>query len=115
MKHPGGTYDMIISNPPYIPKADRVRRVSPSVRRWETPQALHLGQDGTAMHRHIIDMVATGHLGTKTIALELDGTSKQFSRVKGYAIEKLSGSEISALPDDHRRHRAILIEHIAIN
>lgn len=112
MNHPGGTYDLIISNPPYIPQADRVTRVSPSVRRWESPQALHLDQNGTAMHRHIIDMVYSGHLNAKAIALELDGSLKQFARVKQYAKEKLISSKITPLADDHRRHRAILIESL---
>lgn len=34
-------YDLIISNPPYIRRVDRVPNVSPSTRRWESHAALH--------------------------------------------------------------------------
>lgn len=110
MDLPPSTYDLIISNPPYIPKIDRATKVSPSVRQWESASALHLGKDGTLMHRWIIDMVSLGHLETEAIALELDGTSQQFTIIHNYAKVKLPSSSTASISDDHCKYRAILIK-----
>ena len=50
----GGPYDMIVSNPPYIPEADR-DGLMPEVRDHEPPQALFAGADGLAAYRQIVE------------------------------------------------------------
>ncbi len=49
-----GTFDLIVSNPPYIPAAE-FSRLPRSVKDYEPRQALLAGAAGTAYHRAIID------------------------------------------------------------
>jgi release factor glutamine methyltransferase len=55
----GRRFDVIVSNPPYIAAADP--RVTPSVRRYEPPQALFAGADGLEALRAVVGG-APGHL-----------------------------------------------------
>lgn len=48
-----GEFDIIVSNPPYIP-ADEYPLLPPGVRDFEPREALVAGEDGTAFHREII-------------------------------------------------------------
>lgn len=48
-----GTFDCIVSNPPYIPD-DVYPRLPAGIREFEPRQALIAGPDGTAFHREII-------------------------------------------------------------
>lgn len=110
MKAFSGSYDLIISNPPYIPRSKRVPDVSPSTRRWESHAALHppVHDDGTYYHREIIRAVSEGGLrGCKVIAMELDGTWRQFETVKS-VLEANGFRDIQAISDSRRSHRAIL-------
>jgi len=52
----GGPYNMIVSNPPYIPESDR-EGLMPEVRDHEPHQALFAGPDGLGMYRKIISQV----------------------------------------------------------
>lgn len=57
-----GVFDMIVSNPPYIP-SDVVERLDPEVRDHEPRMALDGGPDGLAFYRRIIRQ-ARRHLKT---------------------------------------------------
>ena len=48
-----GTFDLIASNPPYIPDGD-YPRLPAGIREFEPREALIAGTDGTAFHREII-------------------------------------------------------------
>jgi release factor glutamine methyltransferase len=48
-----GTFDIIVSNPPYIPD-DAYPLLPEGIRRFEPPRALIAGPDGIAFHRRII-------------------------------------------------------------
>lgn len=48
-----GTFDLIVSNPPYIPD-DVYHRLPAGIREFEPREALIAGPDGTAFHREII-------------------------------------------------------------
>jgi len=48
-----GSFDLIVSNPPYIPDED-YPRLPAGIREFEPRQALIAGPDGTAFHREII-------------------------------------------------------------
>lgn len=50
-EHRGGPYDLIVSNPPYIPMN---RHLPKSVRWYEDPQALYSGPDGLDLIRGLI-------------------------------------------------------------
>jgi release factor glutamine methyltransferase len=45
--------DLIVSNPPYVPRADRLH-LQPEVRAWEPPEALFGGDDGLAVIRRLV-------------------------------------------------------------
>lgn len=48
-----GHYDVIVSNPPYIPSAD-IDRLSPEVRQFDPVTALDGGADGLDPYRHLM-------------------------------------------------------------
>ena len=47
-----GTFDLILSNPPYIPSA-RIEALEPEVARWEPRSALDGGADGLVAYRRL--------------------------------------------------------------
>jgi release factor glutamine methyltransferase len=47
------TFDLIVSNPPYIKKAD-IRTLQPEIKNWEPVEALNGGEDGLHYYRAII-------------------------------------------------------------
>ncbi|TWB41799.1 peptide chain release factor N(5)-glutamine methyltransferase [Nitrospirillum pindoramense] len=49
---PGGRFDAIVSNPPYIPAAD-IAGLEPEVRTFDPLRALDGGADGLAPYRHL--------------------------------------------------------------
>ncbi|MEC9433088.1 MAG: peptide chain release factor N(5)-glutamine methyltransferase [Pseudomonadota bacterium] len=49
-----GRFDLVVSNPPYIPEAE-VERLSPEVREWEPLGALTAGPDGLEAYRALAD------------------------------------------------------------
>jgi release factor glutamine methyltransferase len=49
MRGVGGPFDLIVSNPPYIPTAE-IERLEPEVRQWEPRGALDGGHDGLAVY-----------------------------------------------------------------
>lgn len=105
-----GKFDLLISNPPYIPTRHWASRVSPNVRRWESSHALLAGADGCDFHKRLIEVAKAS--GIKRIVLELDGTIEQMKRV--LQISKECGFErIKTFKDLCNRHRAILLNKIA--
>jgi release factor glutamine methyltransferase len=50
----GGPFDVIVSNPPYIPAAE-LERLQPEVSRYEPRLALAAGPDGLAFHRRLLE------------------------------------------------------------
>ena len=53
-----GRFDVIVSNPPYIPHAD-VAALMPEVARYEPASALDGGPDGLAPYRHLLPAIAS--------------------------------------------------------
>jgi release factor glutamine methyltransferase len=51
------TFDLIVSNPPYVPDGDRAR-LQPGVRDYEPPEALFAGPDGMDVIRRLIPAAA---------------------------------------------------------
>lgn len=50
----GARFDLIVSNPPYVPQAD-MRGLQPEVRDFDPPQALTDGLDGLSILRRIVE------------------------------------------------------------
>ena len=49
----GGSFDFVLSNPPYVPDSDRAT-LDMEVRDYEPAQALFAGQDGLAIYRRLV-------------------------------------------------------------
>eukprot|EP00037_Helgoeca_nana_P002013 m.31226 g.31226 ORF g.31226 m.31226 type:complete len:311 (+) comp12298_c0_seq1:489-1421(+) len=64
-------YDMLVSNPPYIPDAVR-GTLSPEVERYEAGTALFAGHDGLVVLREIIDSLDTLVTPSAPVLLEVD-------------------------------------------
>lgn len=58
-----GKFDLIVSNPPYIPLGD-IAGLAPDVREFDPPRALDGGPDGLEAYRRLADGAA-GHLAPK--------------------------------------------------
>lgn len=105
-----GKFDLVISNPPYIPRIRRVPDVSPSTRRWESHSALHppVHDDGTYYHRAMMESIKNETFGgCKVLVMELDGTKKQFDIVKGLMLFHRF-RDVIPLSDGRSPYRAIL-------
>ena len=50
---PGGSFGLVVSNPPYIPERDR-ETLQREVREFEPPTALFAGEDGLAVYRRLV-------------------------------------------------------------
>jgi release factor glutamine methyltransferase len=71
-----GTFDLIVSNPPYIP-ADAYHLLPPGVREFEPQTALIAGPDGAVFHREIIREGAGRLKGGGRIFLEIGAGQKE--------------------------------------
>ncbi|HET6379157.1 MAG TPA: peptide chain release factor N(5)-glutamine methyltransferase [Methylocella sp.] len=71
-----GPFDVIVSNPPYIPRAD-IRQLAPDVRNFDPRLALDGGDDGLDAYRAIIpslpELLAPGGI----VALEIGSSQKR--------------------------------------
>ena len=86
-------FDLIISNPPYIPAAD-VAGLMPEVARFEPPSALAGGEDGLAAYRSII--AALPDLLSKAGVAVLELGAGQAAQVSAMAMAAGFASEIRA-------------------
>jgi len=50
---PSGRFDLVVSNPPYVPESDR-STLQAEVREHEPPEALYGGIDGLAIYRRLV-------------------------------------------------------------
>jgi len=66
----GRRFDLIVSNPPYVPESDR-DSLSVEVRDYEPAQALFAGADGLAIYRRLIPAAFSGLAPDGFIALEI--------------------------------------------
>jgi release factor glutamine methyltransferase len=101
-----GPFDLLISNPPYIPQHHWSSLVSPNVRRWESTFALLGGVDGCDFHRRLLDMATMLDIGA--VVLELDGSESQVNLVQNIATTK-GYRIIQSFPDTANRTRAIIL------
>ncbi len=77
----GEQFDLVVSNPPYVPDTDRAL-ISVEVREYEPALALFAGEDGLAVYRRLIPAAYNALVPGGFIALEIG-----FSQMR--AIEEL--------------------------
>ncbi len=58
LRDAAGPFDLIVSNPPYVPEASRAT-LQPEVRDFEPPAALFAGTDGLAILSRLVDQSTT--------------------------------------------------------
>jgi release factor glutamine methyltransferase len=66
----GEQYEIVVSNPPYVPEADR-DSLSVEVRDYEPAQALFAGEDGLAIYRRLIPDAFSALVSGGFVALEI--------------------------------------------
>jgi release factor glutamine methyltransferase len=66
----GRLFDLIVSNPPYVPEEDR-QSLSAEVRDYEPAQALFAGADGLAIYRRLIPAAFDALFHDRYLALEI--------------------------------------------
>ena len=86
----GGKFDLIVSNPPYVPLGD-LPGLAPDVREFDPPRALDGGPDGLAAYRRLADG-AGGHLGPAgrvivEIGAEQENAVNELFQGQGFARE----------------------------
>lgn len=104
---PPGAFDVIISNPPYIPEADRAG-LAPDVVDFEDPRALFAGPDGLDGYRAVLAAAALRISPSGLIILELG--AGQDGAVRGLARAFIPGARIETDADLAGRPRALVIE-----
>ena len=96
---PGGPYDLVVSNPPYV-KQDEIEALEPEVRDWE-PRGALVSDDGPAQ----VARVAVAALKSGgALALEIgDGQAAEVAAV----LEELGYQDVTITPDLNGRERIV--------
>ena len=96
---PGGPYDLVVSNPPYV-RPDEIETLEPEVRDWEPREAL-VSEDGpVAVARAALAVLGPGG----ALALEVgDGQAESVAA----ALEELGYREVAITPDLSGRGRIV--------
>lgn len=101
------SFDLIISNPPYI-RSDDIKELQPEIRDWEPLSALDGGIDGLDYYRDIVPFARHILNDTGILMLELgDGSAQSLKEM----FEHSGYSGIAILKDYSGKERIILSEH----
>ena len=98
------SYDLIVSNPPYIPTAT-LSTLEPEVSRWEPRDALDGGPDGLRWHRALLVFAARCLAPGGSLVLEIGFDQEQALRELADAHAELSLQEVRR--DLGKRPRAV--------
>jgi release factor glutamine methyltransferase len=88
--HPNARFNLIVSNPPYIPTSD-IDMLQPEIRKFEPKLALDGGNDGLDAIRHILD-TAKPHLvpgGSLMLEIGYDQKDRIFAIAEQFGYEEL--------------------------
>lgn len=102
----GESFDLIISNPPYIRSAD-IKGLEPRVRDWEPRGALDGGEDGTDLLVQIIQ-AAPGHLNDAGVTILEIGPGQGESLAE--AASKAGLSDVRIIRDLAGHDRVLIAE-----
>lgn len=104
---PRERFDMIVSNPPYIPESGRAA-LAPDVRDYEDARALFAGSDGLAGYRGVLAAARRRFASTGLIILELG--EGQDEPVRALARDAFPAAKVEIDPDIAGRPRALVID-----
>jgi release factor glutamine methyltransferase len=104
---PREEFDMIVSNPPYIPEDGRTA-LAPDVRDYEDARALFAGPDGLAGYRGVLAAARPRIASAGLIILELG--EGQDEPVRGLARDAFPAAKVETGPDLAGRPRALVID-----
>ena len=105
------SFDLIISNPPYI-KSDDIKDLQPEIRDWEPLNALDGGRDGLGYYREIVPAARQILNDTGILMLELgDGYAQSLKEM----FENSGYSSIEILKDYSGKERIIIAEPLQYN
>jgi release factor glutamine methyltransferase len=86
----GGSFDILVSNPPYIPSAD-IAALDPEVRCFDPVTALDGGADGLAVYRELAaripDVIPTGWIFLEIGAAQAQAVTELLAGIGATAIE----------------------------
>jgi release factor glutamine methyltransferase len=100
------SFDLIISNPPYI-KSDDIKDLQPEIRDWEPLSALDGGRDGLVYYREIVPAARQILNDSGILMLELgDGYAQSLKEM----FENSGYSSIEILKDYSGKERIVLSE-----
>lgn len=102
------TYDLIVSNPPYIAYADQ-HEVGENVLRYEPHTALFAEEEGLAIYRQIL-IDAQQHL-TPDGKIYLEIGYKQGQALKALAQQYLPDKRVRILTDSYGKDRMVVIDN----
>lgn len=102
---PLGRFDLIVSNPPYIP-GDQIAGLAPEISRYEPLAALAGGPDGLSFYRRIASRVRE-HL-EKNASVMVEIGARQFEAVSK-VLRDAGGTEIKMLRDLAGMPRIVIV------
>jgi len=92
---PLGRFDLIVSNPPYIPE-DHIAGLAPEISRYEPRAALAAGHDGLELYRRLA-LALTDHLENGGCTIVEIGASQL--KAVNEIMRSAGGVEIKVVPD----------------
>jgi release factor glutamine methyltransferase len=96
----GGPYDLVVSNPPYVPDGDRAG-LQPEVRLYEPATALFAGADGLDAVRAIVPDVRSRLRPGGALAVEIgigqEAAAQAIAREAGFA-EVVVRADLQGIP-----------------
>ncbi|MEM8553857.1 MAG: peptide chain release factor N(5)-glutamine methyltransferase [Pseudomonadota bacterium] len=98
-----GTFDLVVSNPPYIDQAE-LDHLEPEVTRWEPPMALSPGLDGTSSYQDLVPQAERVLTPRGRLILEIGPTQAD---AVSEILRSASFTDIQAHTDLDGRNRVI--------
>ncbi|MBS3791257.1 MAG: peptide chain release factor N(5)-glutamine methyltransferase [Candidatus Bipolaricaulota bacterium] len=98
-----GNYDVIVSNPPYVPSS-KLKELKEEIKDHEPPEALDGGEEGTREIKNILDQVESHLSDNGTVFLEIG--HDQGEEVKNYATAQ-SLSDVRLIEDSQGTERIL--------
>jgi release factor glutamine methyltransferase len=92
---PGEQFDIVVSNPPYVPERDR-ESLAVEVREFEPAQALFAGENGLAIYRRLVPAAFGALVSGGFVVLEIGYGQKQDVAA---LLEESGFAEINFAPD----------------